>query len=154
MESRISLIAALACIAVVVFASGCTSDSGGQVNSANNSGREIADGLQKVEIIHFHGTHQCSSCITVGKYAEETVSEFFPEEVAQGKVSFMHVNADLPENANITSSYGAAGSALFIGVYDQSGFHPQEDMKVWYKIGDEAAFKEYLKGVIEEKLGG
>ncbi len=32
----------------------------------------------KIEAVHFHGTHQCWSCITVGEYALETIKEKFP----------------------------------------------------------------------------
>jgi hypothetical protein len=32
--------------------------------------------------ISFHATNQCYSCITAGKYAEETVNKYFAKEPA------------------------------------------------------------------------
>ena len=55
-------------------------------------------------------------------------------------------------SSEAAEKYGAAGSSLFIGVYDENGFHAQEDTKVWYKLNNKEDFMGYLKGVIEEKL--
>jgi len=42
----------------------------------------------KIEVVHFHSTHQCWSCITVGEYALTTIKEKFPEEFASGKIVY------------------------------------------------------------------
>lgn len=39
----------------------------------------------KIEVVHFHGTQQCWSCITVGNYALKTIKEKFPDEYATGR---------------------------------------------------------------------
>ena len=114
----------------------------------------IGEGVQKVEVFHFHGTHQCDSCIKVGQYAEDTVKTYFPNEMASGMLVFAHVNVDLPENKEIVSKYDASGSSLWIGVYDSTGFHAEQNTNVWYKINDKQAYMSYLKGVIAEKLSG
>lgn len=111
------------------------------------------DIVEKVEVYHFHGTNQCSSCIAVGKLAEETVNTYFAEELKSGKVAFAHINFDLPENKELATKYGVTGSSLWIGVYDQQGFHPEQNTNVWYKINDKKGYMDYLKGIIDEKLG-
>ena len=108
----------------------------------------------RVEVIHFHGTHQCYSCITVGDYAEETVSTYFSRELAEGRLSFMHINAELPENRELAAKYGVTSASLWIGVYDANGFHKEQNTQVWYKINDKAGYMSYLKGVIEKRLNG
>ena len=54
---------------------------------------------EKIEVVHFHGTQQCISCITVGKFALETIKERFPKEYADGTIVFKEINGELPENS-------------------------------------------------------
>ena len=110
--------------------------------------------LSKVEIIHFHSTNQCYSCITVGKYAEETVNTYFAEEVKSGRITFAHRNIDLPENQEMVSKYGTTGSSLWIGVYDKGVLHKEQNNDVWYKIGNKEEYMAYLKGIIDKRLEG
>jgi hypothetical protein len=110
--------------------------------------------VDKVEIIHFHNTNQCYSCITVGDYAEYTINTYFEEEVKKGKVTFAHVNGELPQNMELVKKYGVTGSSLWIGVYDSDGFRKEENVNVWYKIKDKEDYADYLKGVIEKRLAG
>jgi len=126
--------------------------SGAGASPAGNS--TAGAGVQKVEIIHFHGTHQCYSCITVGDYAEETVNRYFAQELATGRVTFSHVNVELPENQELAEKYEVTSASLWIGVYDYSGFHKEQNTDVWYKISDKEEYMSYLKGIIEKRLAG
>jgi hypothetical protein len=142
----------LTCLAV--FAGGCTTTSD---NANTNAGSRASSGtlqVEKVEILHFHATRQCYSCITLGDYAEATVNTYFAPEVASGKVTFAHINMDLPENKELVEQYGPTGSSLWIGVYTPDGFYKEEDIIVWYRIGNQDEYMTYLKGVIEKRLAG
>lgn len=137
-------------LASSLLATGCTT----QGNNSGNPGKTISTSVEKVEVYHFHATRQCYSCITLGAYAEETVNTYFAPELASGRVVFGHVNANLPENKALVERYGPTGSSLFIGVYDKDGFHKEENVNVWYKIGDKEEYMTYLRGVIEKRLAG
>jgi len=137
-------------LALVVLTAGCTTP----VESSGNLRNNASDLVEKVEVIHFHATRQCYSCVTLGAYAEETVKTYFAPEVAAGKVVFAHVNVDLPENRALVEQYGPTGSSLWIGVYDKDGFHKEENVNVWYKIGNKDDYLAYLKGVIEKRIAG
>lgn len=115
---------------------------------------QIEMAVDKLEIYHFHGTHQCYSCKTVGAYAEETVKTYFADELESGNIIFGHINVDLPENKEIAMKYGAMGSSLWLGVYDKEGFHKEENVNVWYKIRDKQDYMNYLKNIIEKRLAG
>ena len=110
--------------------------------------------VTKVEVYHFHRTAQCTSCITVGKYAEETINAYFAKQLMDGNIIFGHINIQLPENEALASKYGATGSSLMIGVYDEKGFHAEQNSNVWYKTGNKQEYMLYLKGVIEKRLAG
>jgi len=145
----------LSVIFSVILISGCVNN--GQKTIENNSSAEYTStsfNVEKVEIIHFHGTHQCYSCITVGSLAEETVNTYFSEELKSGKVTFAHVNAELPENRELVLKYNVTSASLWIGVYDNNGFHPEQNVNVWYKINNKDDYMSYLKGIIENRLSG
>ena len=76
------------------------------------------------------------------------------EQVAGGKIIYGHINVQLSENEEITNRYGAQGTSLWIGVYDENGFHPENDRGIWYKLQDKEAFISYLKKLIEKRLSG
>lgn len=147
------MLAVFALISVLSI-SGCTSQnqSGTKNNISILSTNESS--VYKVEVLHFHGTHQCYSCITVGKYAEETVNTYFSEEVKAGKIRFAHINGELPENSGLVQKYGTTGSSLWMGVYDENGFHKEENVNVWYKISNKEEYMNYLKDIIERRLRG
>jgi len=152
-------------LGLVVLFTGCVNinQSAGNSSSDNLSYTSINSNVSdispvfvvsKVEVIHFHGTHQCYSCITVGQYAEETVNTYFADWLKSGGISFAHINGDLPENRELVMKYGVTSASLWIGVYDDKGFHKEENVNVWYKISNKEDYMNYLKGVLEKKLQG
>ena len=144
------------CMAIVALSSGCLSSSeevsGDSI--AGVSSRELEISIDKLEIIHFHGTNQCYSCVTVGDFAEETVNTYFKKEVESGVIEFKHINGDLPKNQEITRKYGTTGSSIWLGVYEGNNFEAEQNINVWYKISNKQEFMTYFKGVIEQKLEG
>lgn len=118
----------------------------------NDSANEI--NIDKLEIYHFHGDRQCTSCIAVGNLAEETINTYFKDELDNGIIVFKHINIDHIENKLLAMKYGATGSSLWFGTYKGNDFKAEENLNVWYKINDKQAYMDYLKGVIEAKLVG
>jgi predicted small secreted protein len=151
---RMVMITALLLLPCLVLIScGCTTSSGSGQSGGIDTSRSSSP-VEKVEVYHFHATRQCYSCVTLGAYAEETVNTCFAPEVQSGKVVFAHINMDLPENTALVERYGPTGSSLWIGVYDRDGFHKEEDLTVWYKVGNKDEYMAYLKEVIDKRLAG
>lgn len=148
-KKRWVMLGALAVVALAIYAGYVYSNAG--IPSNNNNATHI---VAKVEVIHFHITEQCYSCIMVGGYAQQTVDTYFANETASGKVIFMHVNGELQENRQMVEKYGATGSSLWLGIYDETGFHAHENINVWFKIENQAEYMDYLKGIIGETLEG
>jgi len=140
-------------LVMVLLVSGCNSEGTSQTQTAEKMSSSNSK-VQKIEIYHFHATSQCVSCKTVGAYAEETMNTYFADEVKSGKIVFAHINGDLLENKEKVMQYGVTGSSLWIGVYDETGFHPEQNTNVWYKINNKTDYMNYLKSVIEQKLKG
>lgn len=152
---------ALVVLAAVLMA-GCTSQSGPIVSvntpaPAASFASTLPDNVTvtKLEVFHFHPTRQCTSCITVGDYANATLMTYFADELASGKIVFRHINGELAENQALVEQYGVSSSSLMLGIYtSDSGFYHEENVKVWYRTDDQQRYMDYLKGVIEKRLAG
>lgn len=144
----------LACLALLIVVSGCTSVPPHSVPAAQPSLSGTNNSVVKVEVYHFHGNQQCTSCIAVGELAEKTVNASFRDELASGRLVFAHVNYDLPENAAQAARYNVTGSSLWIGVYDANGFHRQQDLDVWSLTNDNETYQTYLSAIILKRLNG
>ncbi|MBN1167711.1 MAG: hypothetical protein JXA44_11370 [Methanospirillaceae archaeon] len=101
---------------------------------------------------HFHETQQCYTCRVLGELAEETMNTSFRQEIDDGDIIFRHVNVDLPENADVVSRFEPTSSSLMIGYTDETGFHWENLITLWYKLGDKDAFHEELTRVIRQKM--
>ncbi|MDO9549700.1 MAG: nitrophenyl compound nitroreductase subunit ArsF family protein [Methanoregula sp.] len=146
----------VALIIAISFTAGCTDSSPhlGAAPSAPLSTANTNSTVERVEVYHFHGNSQCTSCIAVGDLAEKTVNDNFKAELASGRLVFAHVNAEKPENVALATKYGVTGSSLWIGVYDANGFYKEENIKVWYLINNKDAYSTYLTNLISKRMNG
>jgi hypothetical protein len=144
-------------VILLLAVSGCT-DTSTHPGSALSAQPSVAGAdnstVERVEVYHFHGKNQCTSCIAVGNLAEKTLNDNFKAELASGRLMFAHVNYDLPENAALATKYNVTGSSLWIGIYDADGFHKQQNLDVWSLTGDKEAYEIYLSGIITRRLKG
>jgi len=145
----------IALVGLSVLVAGCTGAKDSNVTGDAVAVDAKSSEVQKLEIIHFHGAHQCYSCITVGAYAEETVNAYFADELSSGKITFAHINGELPENQELVNKYGVTSASLWFGKYTEDGnFSAEQNTNIWYKIDNKETYMTYLKGVIEQKLAG
>ena len=107
----------------------------------------------KIEVIHFHATQQCWSCITVGEYALKTIKEKFPEEYASGKIVYKDIDGELKENQEIVVKYQARGSSLFVNAIRDEKDDIAEDTTVWRLVNDESQFISYFEKILSSLLG-
>jgi len=110
-------------------------------------------GADKIEVIHFHATQQCWSCITVGEYALKTIQEKFPEEYKNGIIIFRDVNGELPQNRDMVLKYQAGGSSLFVNAIRDGKDNIQEDVTVWRLVSNETQFINYFENKLKTLLG-
>jgi hypothetical protein len=108
---------------------------------------------EKIEVVHFHATQQCWSCITVGEYALKTIKEKFPEEYKNGTIVFKDINGELPENRDIVMKYQARGSSLFVNAIANGKDNIEEDVTVWRLVSNESQFINYFQNKLNKLLG-
>lgn len=142
--------------AVTVCCAGCTDDGGAatvaQESMAETEVTYTGTNVEKIELYHFHGDRDCTSCTVLGNYAEETVTNYYTPELESGRIVFDHVNYDDPDTSDLVEQYGPTGSSLWIGIYDANGFYAQELVAPWYMINDREQFRDYIRAVIEQQL--
>lgn len=107
---------------------------------------------QKIEVVHFHATAQCISCITVGEFALKTIKERFPDEYANGTIVFKEINGELPENRDMVMKYKATGSSLFVNAITDGVDNIKENTTVWLKISNEQDFINYFENELKNLL--
>ena len=128
-------------------------DINNQTEQPNQLATENKKIAQKIEVVHFHGTQQCVSCIAVGKLALQTIKERFPKEYADGTIVFKEINGELPENNEMVMKYRATGSSLFINAINDGVDNITEDTTVWLKISNEKDFLNYFENKLNNLLG-
>ncbi len=126
---------------------GCTAPSG--ASQAVDEGEPPSD---NVEVVYFHRTQRCSSCIYVEEGTRYTLETYFKDEMAEGKVTFEVLNVEDKENAAVVEKYDAYSSSLFINAIKDGTDHIEEVVDVWVLVGEDEAFVKEVKNRIEESL--
>jgi hypothetical protein len=120
---------------------------------AENQSKEKKLSAEKIQVFVFHATQRCYSCITIGKFAGETVNEYFQPELRDGKIEFREINIDLPENKELARKFQAGGSSLYINAISSGQDNIVEDVAVWRLVNNEVQFKNYLKNKLSNLFG-
>lgn len=123
-----------------------------QYTSASSLMSETVRKADKIEVVHFHATKQCWSCITVGKYAFKTIQEKFPEKYKDDTIVFKDINVELPKNRDMAMKYQASGSSLFVNAIADGQDNIEEDTRVWRLISDETQFMNYFENKLKNLL--
>jgi len=110
-------------------------------------------GPSNITLIKFHGNQQCTSCVNLGKFANSTANKYFQEEVAQGRVRYLDINAEADPANPLVVKYAPTHASLYAITYNSTGEHFEELAQAWYYTSDEAAYSSYLKTEISNRLG-
>lgn len=106
-----------------------------------------------IEVIDFHSTHRCVTCIEIEANTKYTLETFFADELQSGKITFKVINVDLKENEAIAEAYEAYGTALFLNVVT-NGVQNKIDLTDFAFINgsDKEIFSAELKTKLENEL--
>ena len=94
---KLSFISALFTVLFFTF-SACR----GEAQVAKNVG--ISSGTS-LEVIDFHTTHRCKTCLAIEKAAKEVLDANFGAAMQSGKITFRTVNVDEAVNAKIAEQF-------------------------------------------------
>ena len=148
--------ALILCALFLTLFAGCTGTSMDNESSVKNEVPNDAalPDITKVELYHFHGNQQCYSCVLLGVLAEKVIKKNYLDELASGKLVFGHINAEDPSNRDLAQKYEVVSSSLIIGVYTNDSLTKQDLVGLWYRLGNEEEYSDYLTGILDPILKG
>ncbi|MGD2250268.1 MAG: nitrophenyl compound nitroreductase subunit ArsF family protein [Candidatus Methanofastidiosia archaeon] len=122
------------------------------VNTPEESEYTKAANADKVVVVHFHRIHQCTCCINVGKWAEETIQTYFADEYETGFLEYKDVCVE--KNHEEAARYNAFGSSLYINVIQNGNDNISEIAEVWNHCHDHDAYIEVFKQILDDIVHG
>lgn len=136
-------------ILVCMLVSMCVTDSS-PTSHATVSRQSEHGAVEQIQVVHFHRVHQCTCCINVGKWAEETIQTHFPAEYEQGTIVYMDLCIE--EQPEMARKFNAYGSSLFINIVRGEEEEITENMEVWTHCFDHDAYIDYFKSFLDQIL--
>jgi hypothetical protein len=111
-----------------------------------------ATGIAQVEVIDFHSTHRCVTCLAIEKVARNVVESDFAAELQSGKIVFKTVDVDDENNAKLAEKFEASGTALFVYNGKTGQAFDLTDAGFSYARNDEAKLRQVLITNIRNNL--
>jgi hypothetical protein len=68
----------------------------------------------KVEVIYFHFSRRCVTCLAVESKTREALIALYPEEFRTGKITFASINLEEDKNKEIIDRAKVTGQALLV----------------------------------------
>jgi len=109
-------------------------------------------GQNKIEVIDFHTTHRCKTCLAIENTARTVVETEFANEVKAGKIVFKTVDVDQSKNAKMAEKFEAAGTALFVYNGKTGQAFDLTEAGFMYAMKNETKLKEFLRNAIRKNL--
>ena len=120
--------------------------SNGASSSASISGSQ-----EKIQLLFFHRTSRCTTCINAEQFARDTLNTYFPEEVKSGALSIQSI--DYQKEPEMAKKYNVNMNDLKL-IITKNGQETVKDMpEIWTYVDDRNAYMNYLKGVLDKELG-
>jgi hypothetical protein len=108
----------------------------------------------RVDVVYFHRTQRCHTCIHAEELTRYTVETYFSDELASGKLTFQSIDVQDSNNAAMINKFGAYGSQLFINTIRDGIDHIEQTTDLYPLINNDQAFVTALKSKIENSLSG
>lgn len=105
-----------------------------------------------IEVIDFHSTHRCKTCLAIENTAKTVLETSFAKEMQAGTIVFRTVNVDEEVNEKLAEKYEASGSALFVYNGKTGNAVDLTDFAFMYGLSDENKFKEGFKAEVQKAL--
>ena len=110
-------------------------------------------GSSRIEVLDFHTTHRCKTCLAIEQLTKNLLAESYSDEMKDGIISFHLINADDEANEAIVEKYLAFGTTLIINTVNE-GQESHIDLTsfAFMNANDKAKFKAGLKKHLDASL--
>lgn len=73
-------------ISALMFFGGCSGNAQSQKSTA-------ASGPGRIEVLDFHTTHRCKTCLAIEQFTKEVLAEAYAGEMEKGLITFRLISA-------------------------------------------------------------
>ncbi len=95
---------------------------------------------------YFHGTHRCSTCLTIEQYSKAAIEAGFGKELQAGKLKFLSVNVDEPDNRHFIQDYQLITKSLVLVELERGQQKQWKNLdQIWTLVRDQPAFIKYVQ---------
>ena len=103
----------------------------------------------RTEVVYFHRTVRCPSCLTLEAWAKSAAAA----DVASGRVTWQVLNLDEPGNAQFEDRYGLTAQSVVVRKMQGGQETRWKNLdKVWDLLEDEAVFTKYVQDEVRAFL--
>ena len=149
------LIPAALCTAVIM--TGCSQALAGNSTTPATKTTSNPDG---VVVTYFYSPQTAASIHLATEWIIETVEDGYPDQIEQGKLTLVGINADDPANESVMQQYGAQVPSLFISTTEKGITNTKRIEAIWLYLDDslqdaglKAQFETMLGNEVNEALG-
>ncbi len=119
-------------------------------NGASSSA-SVTGSQEKIQLLFFHRTSRCTTCVNAEQFARDTLNTYFPEEMKSGVLSIQSI--DYQKEPEMAKKYNVKMNDLKL-IITKNGQETVKDMpEIWTYVDDRNAYMNYLKGVLDKELG-
>lgn len=101
-----------------------------------------------------HDTERGPNCRKIEKLTREVLEQSFEKELQDGRLTWFLIDYELPNNTFLIKEYDIGKPCIVVvdGRPGRNRAWKNHQRKVWELLDDEKAFKEYMRGEIQEAL--
>lgn len=114
---------------------------------------KISQNENRVEVIDFHTTHRCETCLAIEANTKYTLETYFSNELKSGQLSMAVLNVEDDENMELVERLEVYGTSLYLLVTvdgDESAINLTEF--AFMKGTDQESFSKELSIKIKREL--
>ena len=127
----------------------------GEEPAAENATTSVAETLPADGLVatFFHGDVRCLTCRNIESYARQAIQEGFADQLASGELQWQTTNYETPANKHFADDYEIFSSTVvLVRMADGKPADWRNLNRVWEFVGDEQAFKGYVREQTQEML--
>lgn len=114
---------------------------------------ELSANARQVVACYFLGKVRCSSCRKIEEVSRKTIEDHFRPELSDGRLRFLVVNVDQPENRHFVEEFRLESSALvLVEMRDGKPVEWKNLPDVWTLVEDTPKLEKYVREEVASGL--
>lgn len=129
---------------ILTLCVGMVACSGGKTKSVAENQQTKKD---VVEVLYFHGTQRCATCVAIEKNTKALVESAYAEPLKSGKLVFRSV--DITKEKALAERFEVSWSSLILVDYDKSGKESATNLTEFAFVNARNASDKFKQGLSE-----